>query len=1087
MNSCRVWVEDVSFKTYLTGKQDKHPLFMENRVYQGSSGSVYPYGVTDTLSDKTEQRKYKAVFLENDFIKVMILPEIGGRIHRAYDKINKRDFIYYNQVIKPALVGLLGPWISGGIEFNWPQHHRPTTFMETDFECSVGDDGTATVIVGEREPMHGLMVNTFFTLYKDKALIEVKSKIYNPNSTPRSFLWWANPAVKGGDSHQTIFPPDVTAVFDHGKRAVIDFPIAHGEYYKVKYDGIDISRYKNIPVPTSYMAWHSNYDFVGAYCHDENGGLLHIASHHIAPGKKQWTWGNGDFGRAWERILTDNDGPYVELMTGVFTDNQPDFSWISPSEVKEFTQYFLPYSNLCMIHNANSNAAIKLERENGKIILGVYAAAFVKGVLVLLNDKGDELLSYDVDLAPCRSCEFEHADDFRDIRLTLLLKDIEGHKIISYKEHLKEENTFLPQTAKAPSEPDYICSADEAYIVGRHLEQYHHASFHPEDYYLRGLELDSGNCLCNLAMGQFEFDRCHYREALIYAKRGLNRLLMLNQNPEDGRLSLLKAHCHLKLGMPDEAYDEYYRAVWSSNTKCNGFLGLCKIMFIKKNYVKAHWFAIQALNIEPQCHEALFIKAYTAFILDDENAFEYFDSFKRSYPVSALASFISYSFICHDLKRLKAQLNDREINYLEIARILLELGQEDKLAELFEKLSPCGAICTLIAAAITPDTAKRISIIESASKEFDKFVRFPNLNFERDYLGKLNESSFALHLCACFDYAHRLYEDAAALWKKALEIDRNDVYSLRGLGMYSHNRSCDGEDAVMYYLKALDESKDKDERIICELDMLLKEYCYKPQQRLYMLNGYDPETFVRDDLKLEYITLLIITGQEDLADEYLASRRFHVFEGGEGKLARLYIAVKILRSVVLYSKGEVKKALDEVLKALTYPENIGEGRLIGQTDNDVYYFAAYYSKKLGNTDDYTRYLKLALRGELHVFEQHYYNDQPIDYVFFHALALKEEGRIKESSEVFNSLKNWAIRHKDDHAKKDFFAVSLPNLATLNTDADRQHQENCLCMILLSAIGLDDRTLYKSALSSLNKLNPNSFKAYMYKKLYIYLI
>ncbi len=325
----KVWVETITLPTYEVGTEDPNPMFLEKRVYQGSSGGVYPYGVIDTLTGQKQMKSYRAVWLENDFIKVMLLPELGGRIHRAYDKVMNRDFVYYNEVIKPALVGLVGPWISGGIEFNWPQHHRPTTFMPVDFTIAEQEGGAKTVWLGEVEPMRGLQVMAGFTLYPDKALIEITGKVFNGNDTPRHFLWWSNPAVKGGDAHQSVFPPDVTAVYDHGKRDVSAFPIARGTYYKVDYSaGVDISRYRNIPVPTSYMADKSDYDFVGAYCHDEQGGLLHVADHHVSPGKKQWSWGNCDFGQAWDRNLTDDNGPYIELMTGVYTDNQPDFTWL---------------------------------------------------------------------------------------------------------------------------------------------------------------------------------------------------------------------------------------------------------------------------------------------------------------------------------------------------------------------------------------------------------------------------------------------------------------------------------------------------------------------------------------------------------------------------------------------------------------------------------------------------------------------------------------------------------------------------------------------------------------------------------------
>jgi hypothetical protein len=284
--SVLVWQETIVLPTYNTGTPEKNPIFLEKRVYQGSSGTVYPHAVVENIEDEKRDKEYTALFLENDYLKIMILPELGGRIHRAYDKIRKRDFVYYNQVIKPALVGLTGPWINGGIEFNWPQHHRPSTFLPVDFTIKENADGSKTVWVNEVELMFRTKCQAGFTLYPDKAYLEVKGKLFNRSLLPQTFLWWANPAVKVNDHYQSVFPPDVHAVFDHGKRDVSDFPIATGTYYKVDYaPGTDISMYKNIPVPTSYMAIKSNYDFVGGYEHDTQSGILHVANHHISQGK----------------------------------------------------------------------------------------------------------------------------------------------------------------------------------------------------------------------------------------------------------------------------------------------------------------------------------------------------------------------------------------------------------------------------------------------------------------------------------------------------------------------------------------------------------------------------------------------------------------------------------------------------------------------------------------------------------------------------------------------------------------------------------------------------------------------------------
>ena len=277
--------------------------------------------------DEPQPQAWTAVFLENRYLKIMILPQLGGRVQMALDKTNGYHFIYYNRVIKPALVGLAGPWLSGGIEFNWPQHHRPSTYQPMQWRIEEGEDGSRTVWCAEYEIMFNTKGMHGFRLYPDRAYLEIDVQLYNRTAEPQTFLWWANPAVHVNEDYQSIFPPDVHAVMDHGKRDVSDFPIATGTYYKVNYaPGTDISRYKNIPVPTSYMAYHSDFDFMGCYDHGAQAGMMHVANHHVVPGKKQWTWGTSDFGQAWDRQLTDEDGPYIELMCGAYTDNQPDFS-----------------------------------------------------------------------------------------------------------------------------------------------------------------------------------------------------------------------------------------------------------------------------------------------------------------------------------------------------------------------------------------------------------------------------------------------------------------------------------------------------------------------------------------------------------------------------------------------------------------------------------------------------------------------------------------------------------------------------------------------------------------------------------------
>src|SRR5512134_3704586 len=168
-DEANAWAEKVIIPTYRIGPPDKNPMFLEKRVYQGSSGVVYPHRVIDRVFDQPEDKEYSAVLLENRYLKIMILPELGGRVQMALDKTNGYHFVYYNRVVKPALVGLTGPWISGGIEFNWPQHHRPSTFEPLDWRIEENSDGSRTVWCGEIERMFRTKGMHGFTLYPDHA------------------------------------------------------------------------------------------------------------------------------------------------------------------------------------------------------------------------------------------------------------------------------------------------------------------------------------------------------------------------------------------------------------------------------------------------------------------------------------------------------------------------------------------------------------------------------------------------------------------------------------------------------------------------------------------------------------------------------------------------------------------------------------------------------------------------------------------------------------------------------------------------------------------------------------------------------
>ena len=349
MEKVKAEIKKITIDTYLEPEPEELPLFSENRVHQRTSGRPYPNKVVVKVNrEKAVPHEYTAVMLENEYIKLCILPEIGGRIYSAYDKKHEYDFFYKQHVIKPALIGALGSWISGGVEFNWPYHHRASGFMPCDFKLEYMSDGSAVCWLSEHDPTDRMKGMVGIILRPQSGYIETKVRLFNRTPASHSFLWWENAAVPVNENYQIFFPEDVSYVNFHYLKSRTTYPIAGGGVY----NGIpmdeprDISWHKNTKEATSYFSGITDYDFFGGYDHGKQCGVVHVADHHISPGKKLFTWGYGQLSQSWERALTDNDGQYAELMAGSYSDNQPDFSFIEAYETKEFSQYWYPISQL---------------------------------------------------------------------------------------------------------------------------------------------------------------------------------------------------------------------------------------------------------------------------------------------------------------------------------------------------------------------------------------------------------------------------------------------------------------------------------------------------------------------------------------------------------------------------------------------------------------------------------------------------------------------------------------------------------------------------------------------------------------------
>lgn len=1048
----------VVIPTYPIQAADPNPMFFENRVYQGSNGKVYPNPFTDRVALEKVNATYRAIFLENEYIQLMLLPEIGGRIFAGLDKTNQYDFFYRQHVVKPALVGLLGPWISGGVEFNWPQHHRPSTFMPVHAAIERDTDGGCTVWLSEHDPMLRMKGMVGIRLSPGKAIIEAKVRLYNRTPLAQTFLWWANIAVRVHDRYQAFFPPDVTFVADHAKRAISSYPIARDRYYGVDYSpGTDISWYKNIPVPTSYMVTESKYDFCGGYDHGAQAGLVHTSNHRVAPGKKLWTWGNAEFGYAWDRNLTDEDGPYVELMAGAYTDNQPDFSWLQPYETKSFSQFWYPIQKIGPAKNASTEAAVNLEFDGEQVSIGVCVTSKC-AVRVLLTRNLLPVFVRELELAPGEpfTASIEQVDARPDeFELSVFGED--GCALIAYRpeNHVVRE---LPGPATEPPPPEEIRSNDELYLTGVHLEQYRHATRSPETYWREGLKRDPDDARINNAMGLRSLRAGKFAEAEEYFERAIRRLTARNPNPYDGEAFYSLGLLRLYQGKTDRAYDAFHKAVWNKAWEGSGYYALAAIDAAGGDLAKAMENINRSLLFDSESLQSRGLRASLLRRMgctqEAQAAIgETLSLDKLDFRAMAERYLLTRSE--EDLAAFISALDNDIQTLLDVVYDLAWTGFRDDAFALIEACCRQGAFeypmlfytLSWLASLLEREQVSNVYAVraEAASPLHCFPARLEEMIVLEHVIQRNPASARALYYLGNFYYDKRRYDDAIHCWRRSTALDPRFSIPWRNLGIAEFNVLHNPQAANRMYQKAFAVNPE-DARLLYEWDQLKKRAALaSPEERLRALDEHRDLVDRRDDLTVEYITLLNQSGHWHRALEQLGHRRFSPWEGGEGLVSAQYAYAHRSLGREDLEAGKAKAALKHFEAARHYPENLGEGKHLLTLERDLDHFSGMAAEQLGDVELAHRYWSAAAAPL----------PSPGIHSYFQAQALKTLGKPEAASDVLSRLAEFAEERLKAEPKLDYFATSLPNLLLFEDDLAKRNQTESYLFKAMASLGSGD--------------------------------
>ena len=908
-------VEKLILPTYLEPAAEELPMFAENRVHQRSSGDPYPNKIVSAVDRVNRvEKEYAIVVLENDYVRIEVLPEIGGRVYSALDKTTGYDFFYKQHVIKPALIGVLGSWVSGGVEFNWPFHHRASGYMPCDYTVEEYPDGTVACHLSEHDPIDRMKGMVSIVLKPDAKYFETRMRLYNRTDTRHSFLWWENAAVPVDENYQIFFPQDVTYVNFHYLKSRITFPVAaNGVFNGIPMqEARDISRHKNTREATSYFATASDYDFFGGYDHAKKCGVVHIGDHHISPGKKMFTWAYNQLSKSWENALTDTDGQYAELMAGSYSDNQPNFSWLAPYETKEFSQFWYPISEIGVPTFANLDCALRIDHEAGKLLVqpcSVYENAQVK-----VYDSNNVCLCETVTLTPDKCVSFDVANLPEYVSVAVVAAN--GKTVAKYTEQKFDEHN-MPEPITDMPVAENMNSAQDLYIAGVHVDQYRDPAVKPDAYWRRALQRDRRHIPSLIAMAGYELGNARFDEAKKYAERAIAELTTYNTRTESGEAYYVYAQILEACGEFKKAYDFYYKAAYAADSIAKAMTRIALLDIRLCDYVEAARHANWALDYGR--NNSLATAALIIALKEQGRADEAANVAKAQLAEDTLDHLTRFVSGCEDFYGVL--WSDPAQTCLDLASDLDAMGRYEDALALLEGL--CDAC---------PDS--RIKMVyyalahfaQKCGKDNAKYLAeavnapvgaaYPSRLFEMQIL-EAQDSADAKLMLGCILYHKRQYEKAAALF----EACPDSYIAKRNLAVayYSHlNRHEDAKNLML----SLVAERPNDGELLYETVVLLNKMGCPASEKIELIlanNG------TREDIRVELAKAYNQNGQYDEAINTLMANDFVPCEGGEHAIADQYMYAYLCKGINEMKAGNYEKALELLTFGQVLPQSLGAG------------------------------------------------------------------------------------------------------------------------------------------------------------------
>jgi len=1008
-DSPRVWEAPLTIPTYELGPANPYPALLDwqRRKWR----PVYPYPFLDSLTSTRKDKTYKAVYLENEYLRVSVLPELGGHVYQIFDKTTKRDVLYSNPVVKYAMVAIRGAWVSGGIEWNFPDGHTLTTVSAIDYVMRTEADGSAAVAVGDTERVQGMQWQVIIRLRPGQRAVESEVTLNNRREVPGRYWFWSTAGAPATNDMHFVYP--MREAYPHAFWPVFSFP---------KEKGVDLSKFSDVPNFLSLFARNSTRDYFGVYYDKSDWGIVHVADHREMPGKKTWTWGTDDNGNIWVDKLTDGGHQYVEFQGGRF-ETQMEHQFIAPHRVEHFIEHWIPVNNLGggwseATHDAVLNVKIQANRA---IVTANVISRFDDAEFTVESGKAS-LRSERVLLDPAKtfSATVEIPSAAVGQPLTVTFKSTDGRELIRYRTDTPIDGNYNFKPATRPAvDPKISNSAEQAYIEGlafdkKSKEREARAS------YEEAMKRDPGFASAHIALGL-----SYYRSGEFeIAESHLNEALSRNKDAGDA---------HYYLGLVERAQGHYAEAVehltWAARAGHRESMSryiLGEMALADGHDREALENLSQAVMLDPRD-----LKARTMLSLAErltgklEMAQRRIDEVVREMPIDYFARHEQY-----EIYKALGQEEKANNAWAELWRLLSR--EPDSVLEVafdYVAVGRRGEARRIVEGAIRHE--------QDPTRTADTTRDYPMLHYTLGYLYELDNDrarARAEYLKGsqgntAFVFPHRVEEiavlrramatnpndghaayflgnvlasknrtqEALAVWRESVRLDPSNKIARRNLAraLWVTGKQ---EEASTQYQQAISAAPE-DFQLYVELGSLLAEIGAQ-DRRVKLLESAPPSARTHTPLIQALAAAYIDTKRFTDAVALLTSNTFTSGEGEDAALG-LYRKAHLGLAHNYQLAGEHVKAAAEFAAATEYPRNFGVGRPAMQSQAREYVAAAIEYGLAGNRAESQRWWERAATEELNPPTQ---PEEPwSEHYFYKAVALDHVGRKAEAHALYERL------------------------------------------------------------------------------------